>query len=69
MLTYLDTEDGSQFTRTREDGSFEFPTVLAGRYPTLDTFRTFLSDSNPNYPSLTNLMCAAKAPGLEVLHG
>ena len=37
--------------------------------PTLDTFRTFLSDSNLNYPSLTNLMCAAKAPGLEVLHG
>jgi hypothetical protein len=37
--------------------------------PTLDTFRTFLSDSNPNYSALTNLVCAKKAPDLEVLHG
>jgi hypothetical protein len=37
--------------------------------PTLDTFRTFLSDSNPNYPALANLVCATKAPDLEALHG
>jgi hypothetical protein len=36
--------------------------------PTLDTFRTFLSDSNQNYPALTTLVSAIKAPDSEALH-
>jgi hypothetical protein len=32
FLTRVDSDDGQRFTRTLEDGNFEFPSVLTGRY-------------------------------------
>jgi hypothetical protein len=41
-----------------------------GRFwlPSLDTFRTFLGDSNANCLSLKNLLAAAPLHGLEAIH-
>jgi site-specific DNA recombinase len=37
--------------------------------PSLDTFRTFLSASNPSSARLESLLCAIKTPVREALHG
>jgi len=43
--------------------------VLEVWLPSLDTFRTFLGDSNNNFPPLSSFLDIAHNLGREALHG